>query len=141
MEKSHDLPSLAEEKGLADRLLMDEPLSKHTSYRIGGPADFFTAAENEDQLRAWVTLARELKQPYLVIGRGTNLLVADSGYRGLVVENRCMDYTVNRESFAVHTKAGVPLANLARQTAEKGAGGLEWAIGIPGTVGGGGIAG
>jgi UDP-N-acetylmuramate dehydrogenase len=121
---------------LDSRLIVDEPMSKHTSYRIGGPADFFTAVTNKEQLRGWVVLARELGQPCLVIGRGTNLLVADGGFRGLVVENRCSAYSVDDDSHTLQTEAGVPLARLARETAAQGLRGLEWAVGIPGTVGG-----
>ncbi|TKJ31150.1 MAG: UDP-N-acetylenolpyruvoylglucosamine reductase [Chloroflexi bacterium B3_Chlor] len=132
----HDLQSLAHERGLSAELVRDEPLSRHTSYRIGGPADFFSVAKNEQQLCGWTKVARELKQPYLIIGRGTNLLVADKGFRGLVIENRCLDFTLDGTSQTVHAQTGVPLALLARKTAERGSAGLEWAIGIPGTVGG-----
>lgn len=134
--RGHDLQSLAHERGLSAELVRDEPLSRHTSYRIGGPADFFSVAKNEQQLCCWTKMARELKQPYLIIGRGTNLLVADKGFRGLVIENRCLDFTPDGTSQTVHAQAGVPLALLARKTAERGSAGLEWAIGIPGTVGG-----
>lgn len=132
----HDLQSLAHERGLSAELVRDEPLSKHTSYRIGGPADFFSVAKNEEQLCSWTKVARELKQPYLIIGRGTNLLVADQGFRGLVIENRCLEFKLDGTSKTAHAQAGVPLALLARKTAERGSAGLEWAIGIPGTVGG-----
>jgi UDP-N-acetylmuramate dehydrogenase len=131
-----NLSELARSRGLADRLLTNEPMSKHTSFKIGGPADYFAAAETETQLRASVGVAQELQQPLLIVGRGTNLLVADGGYRGLVIENRCCRYRMDPESHIVEAEAGLPLALLARQTAESGAGGLEWAIGIPGTLGG-----
>ncbi len=131
-----DLQGLAQERGLEGRLLHNEPLWKHTSYRIGGPADFYLLVENEQELRDWVKLARELGNPYLIIGRGTNLLVADKGFRGLIIENRCLDFSFDAESHTVHAEAGVPFAVLARKTAEYGAAGLEWAVGIPGTVGG-----
>jgi UDP-N-acetylmuramate dehydrogenase len=134
--RSRDLTSIAEERGLDSRLIVDEPMSKHTSYRIGGPADFFTAVTNGEQLRGWVVLAQELGQSCLVIGRGTNLLVADEGFRGLVVENRCSAYSMDDDSHTLQTEAGVPLARLARETSAQGLGGLEWAVGIPGTVGG-----
>jgi UDP-N-acetylmuramate dehydrogenase len=133
---SVNLSELARSRDLADRLLTNEPMSKHTSFRIGGPADYFAAAETEKQLRAWLGVAKELQQPLLILGRGTNLLVADGGYRGLVIENRCCRYYIDPESQVVEAEAGLPLALLARETAESGAGGLEWAIGIPGTVGG-----
>jgi UDP-N-acetylmuramate dehydrogenase len=131
-----DLLGIAEERGLRSGLMVDELLSKHTSYRIGGPADFFTSVKYEDQLRAWVALARELELPCLVFGRGTNLLVADAGFRGLIIENRCSACNVDDDTHTAHTEAGVPLARLARETVDKGWQGLEWAIGIPGTVGG-----
>ena len=134
--RGHDLQSLAHERGLSAELMRDEPLSRHTSYRIGGPADFFSVAKNEQHLCRWTKMARELEQPYLIIGRGTNLLVADKGFRGLVIENRCLDFTLDGTSQSVHAQAGAPLALLARKTAEGGSAGLEWAIGIPGTVGG-----
>lgn len=130
------LLSLAQESGLAGQLSLEEPLSKHTSYRIGGPADFFAVVEDVDQLCTWVRLARELGQPLLVMGQGTNLLVADKGYRGLVILNRCREFAVDQAAHQVRAEAGTILARLARRTAENGSGGLEWAIGIPGTVGG-----
>ncbi len=130
------LQGLTQEIGLEGTLLHNEPLRRHTSYRIGGPADFYVGVENEEQLCGWVKLARELKEPYLIIGRGTNLLVADKGFRGLVVENRCLDFTLDAESHAVRAEAGIPFALLARETAKHGSAGLEWAIGIPGTAGG-----
>jgi UDP-N-acetylmuramate dehydrogenase len=136
MSSKTDLLSLARERGLTAKVLLDEPLSKHTSYRIGGPADLFTAVEDTVQLCGWVALAREVEQPFLVMGNGTNLLVADRGYRGLVIRNQCLDYTMDPASHAARAEAGIILARLARQSAEAGSAGLEWAIGIPGTVGG-----
>lgn len=136
MSSQTDLLSLARERGLADKISLDEPLSRHTSYRIGGPADLFAAVEDTSQLCEWVELARELEQPFLVMGNGTNLLVADRGYRGLVIKNQCRDYSTDPASHTARAEAGIILAHLARQSAEAGLAGLEWAIGIPGTVGG-----
>ena len=136
MSRLRSLPELAQERGLGAALSLNEPLSSHTSYRIGGPADFLVGVESNEVLRDWVALARELEQPFMVWGRGTNLLVADKGYRGLVIKNRCRGQTLDLASHQVHAEAGVVLARLARQTANSGSGGLEWAVGIPGTVGG-----
>ena len=136
MSRLRSLPDLAQERGLAAALSLNEPLSKHASYRIGGPADFLATVESIEQLGAWVALARELEQPFMVLGRGTNLLVADRGYRGLVIMNRCLGQNLDRTSRRVYAEAGVVLARLARQAAKSGSGGLEWAIGIPGTMGG-----
>lgn len=135
MDRS-DLLAVAEEKGLQGKLLRDELLCRHTSYRIGGPADFYIMVENVEQLCGWVGAARELKEPYMIMGGGTNLLVADKGFRGLVIENRCPDFALDVESQIVRAQTGVSLASLARKTANQGFSGLEWAIGIPGTVGG-----
>jgi UDP-N-acetylmuramate dehydrogenase len=132
----NELQGLAQERDLEGKLLRNEPLSRHTYYRIGGPADHYVVVQKEEQLCGWVKLARELKEPYLIIGRGTNLLVADKGFRGLIIENRCLDFTLDTESHSVHAEAGVPFALLARKTANHGLAGLEWAVGIPGTVGG-----
>lgn len=132
----NELHILARERRIADVLLRNEPLSKHTSYRIGGPADYFIAVKNQEQLCGWVKLARELNRPYLVIGRGTNLLVADQGFRGVVIENRCQGFTLDSKSQTLHSEAGAPLAHLARTSAKSGSQGLEWAVGIPGTIGG-----
>lgn len=132
-----ELERLIRARGLQGRVLREEPLSRHTSYRIGGPADWYVAVDKQDQLSAWVLLAQEVEQPYLIIGRGTNLLAADKGFRGLIIENRCQRFTVDDASQSVHAEAGVLLALLARETATRGSAGLEWAVGIPGTVGGG----
>jgi UDP-N-acetylmuramate dehydrogenase len=83
-----------------------------------------------------VNLIREIGESHFIIGRGSNLLVADKGFRGLVIENRCQAFKLDAQSRTAHVEAGVSLALLARKTAQIGAAGLEWAIGIPGTVGG-----
>ncbi len=132
----NELQALAVDRGLEGELLRDEPLSRHTSYHIGGPADFYVAVENQEQLCGWARLVQELKKPYLIKGAGTNILVADEGVEGLVIQNRCLDTTMDPESNTVRAEAGVPMALLARQTARMGQAGLEWAVGIPGTVGG-----
>ncbi|MFQ5885673.1 MAG: UDP-N-acetylmuramate dehydrogenase, partial [Anaerolineae bacterium] len=92
----------------------------------------------EEDLLGWVTLARKQGVPYFVMGRGTNLLVADEGIRGLVIENRCrgVRYLTRGEGVLLRVQAGGSLSSLARRTAKEGLGGLEWAVGIPGTVGG-----
>ena len=136
MSERRHLAELAREAGLADRLLFGETLSRHTSFRIGGPADFFTVAENQEQLCRWVTMALLAGESFMALGRGTNLLVADEGYRGLAIENRCSGYELDTTSHILDAESGLSLARLARSTAELGEGGLEWAIGIPGTVGG-----
>ncbi len=137
-EMAFSLLTRAEEESLGGRTLADEPLSRHTSYRIGGPADLYLVVRREEDLLGWVTLARKQGISYFVIGRGTNLLVADEGMRGIVIENRCRGVRslTRSKGILLRVQAGGSLSSLARRTAKEGLGGLEWAVGIPGTVGG-----
>jgi UDP-N-acetylmuramate dehydrogenase len=122
----------------------NEPLSGHTSFRIGGPADALVLPEDRDDLIALLAEVRERGIPYVVLGGGTNLLVRDRGYRGVVISLKKMaaievarEYRSVGGSFAVlHADAGAALARLLSFSAERGLTGLEFATGIPGTVGG-----
>jgi UDP-N-acetylmuramate dehydrogenase len=120
------------------RLLVNEPLSAHTSYRIGGPADLFVTVESQDELCRVVALAREYQVPYSVLGSGTNILVSDKGIRGLVIENstKGSKFEVRGEEAILWAEAGTLLKDLAGESVRRGLAGLEWAVGIPGTVGG-----
>jgi UDP-N-acetylmuramate dehydrogenase len=120
------------------RLLVHEPLSAHTSYRIGGPADLFVTVESQEELRRVVILARECQVPYFLLGAGTNILVSDKGVRGLVIENKARGsrFEVRGEEASLWAEAGALLKDLAEESVQCGLAGLEWAIGIPGTVGG-----
>jgi len=109
----------------------DHPLARHTSFNIGGPADFFIeAAEVGPILRG----AREREIPVRVIGAGTNLLVSDRGVEGLVI--RDVDRRFKRDGERLFAGAGLKMMRLARLAADQDLVGLEFAIGIPGTVGG-----
>lgn len=121
-----------------ERVRVAELLARHTSYRIGGPADLFVSVESPEELAAAVTLARESGVPCFVLGAGSNVLVSDRGVRGLVVQNRARAVTwTERDHWALVTaESGASLSRLARQAARQGWAGLAWACGIPGTVGG-----
>lgn len=121
--------------GLGGQLLRDEPLSRHCSYRLGGPVDLYVSVTKEEDLIGWVRQAQTLGYPWRVLGGGTNILVADVGVRGLVIENRCRGHQL-REEQTLSVSAGVSFAGLARRMARDGYQGLEWASGIPGTLGG-----
>jgi UDP-N-acetylmuramate dehydrogenase len=124
---------------LQARLSYDEPMDRHTTFRIGGPADLFVTAESEKELLALVTLARERGMDCLLLGAGSNVLVSDQGVRGLVILNRVWGVHIiarHRGIGRVYAASGVFLSRLARQAAQWGLGGLEWAVGIPGTLGG-----
>ena len=117
-------------------LRRDEPMSRHTTFGIGGPADFYAAAESEDEMVALDTWAREEGIPTRVIGSGANLLVSDVGVRELIIENRIGGCTVNLSHALVRAGSGIPMADLAAYTMAMGLAGLEWAVGLPGTLGG-----
>ncbi|TEU12113.1 MAG: UDP-N-acetylmuramate dehydrogenase [Anaerolineales bacterium] len=126
------------EAEVGDRLLVDEPLFAHTVYRIGGPADLFVTVESQDELCRIVALARECQVPYFLLGSGTNILVSDKGIRGLVIENRTggSRFEIRKEEALLWAEAGMLLKDLAGESVQRGLAGLEWAVGIPGTVGG-----
>ncbi len=116
-----------------------EPLSHHTTWGVGGFADVFMIARSEEQLRWAFVLAQEYGVPCLVLGAGSNILVGDEGFRGLVIENRAAKVVgpyQDGKIWVVRAASGARLASLARGLARSGFQGLEWACGIPGTVGG-----
>ncbi len=119
------------------RLRRDEPLAGHTTLRLGGPADIWVALESPDELAQAIGLARTCGVPVFLLGGGANLLVTDTGVRGLVVENRAGGiYFPAGAATELTVESGVVLPSLARRCARRGLSGLEWAVGVPGTVGG-----
>lgn len=117
-----------------DRLLLDEPLGRHTSARIGGPADVFLVARNVDDLRQAARIAWSQGWPVFLLGGGSNILISDAGVRGLVVLNQA-DSIVIEDTRAI-VESGASAIHLARRLAKRGLAGFEWAIGVPGTIGG-----
>jgi len=122
-------------EGYGDRLLLNEPMARHTSFGIGGPADLFFEAREQEELIRCVRLGWQMGVPVLILGGGTNVLVADRGVRGLVISNACARFEVAPDG-TLRVEAGKPLAELARWCVAQGWAGLQWAVGIPGTVGG-----
>ena len=112
----------------------NEPLKNHTTLGIGGPAKFFVEAESEEELAEIVRKALKDNIPSLVIGEGSNLLVSDSGFAGLIVKNKLKGIEI--KDGLVSVKAGTPLQELVDFTIEKGLTGMQKMTGIPGTVGG-----
>jgi UDP-N-acetylmuramate dehydrogenase len=123
---------------LADTdIRVDEPMSRHTSFRIGGPADVLLLPHTTEDLRRIMALAREVDVPFTTIGNGSNLLVRDGGLRGIVLkvaENLSGTRFVGTRAYA---QSGALLAVVSRRAALEGLSGLEFAVGIPGTIGGG----
>ena len=114
----------------------DHPLGSITTYRVGGPARLFAEPADEDELLAVARAVSRLPVPVLVLGRGSNLLVADAGFDGLVVAPGTGFDDLSVEGMQVRAGASVTLPVLARRTAAAGLSGLEWAVGVPGSVGG-----
>jgi UDP-N-acetylmuramate dehydrogenase len=118
------------------RLQENQALAKFTSARLGGPADALITADSADQLAETVSLLWQADAPFILLGGGSNLLVSDLGVRGVVVLNRASKVVFDEDKPAVWAESGKNFGSLARQAARKGFSGLEWAAGIPGTVGG-----
>ena len=110
------------------------PLSQHCSYRIGGPARYFCAAADAAELTEAVMLSRSQQLPFLMIGGGTNLLISDAGFSGVVA--RLDAHAVRVEGTSLIADAGALMADVVAYAAARGLTGLEWAGGLPGTLGG-----
>ena len=121
----------------ASNVLRDEPMSAHTTFRVGGPADWFVTPRSADELRAVLLICKEQGARPYVMGRGSNLLVADEGLRGVVVQiaQNMADVDVADDG-VVTAQAGVTNAKVAALACRAGLAGYEFAAGIPGTVGG-----
>jgi UDP-N-acetylmuramate dehydrogenase len=112
----------------------DEPLARFTTMRVGGPADLFATAHNVFELRALVRYARARDLPHLVLGRGSDVVIADAGVRGLVIQVRAEGSRVDGERYVA--ESGVQMARAATEAQRAGLTGLEFGLAIPGTVGG-----
>ena len=120
---------------IGKKVQINVPLVKYTTFKIGGPAKyFFVAEDNEDLVRA-VTFSKKLKIPCYVLGGGSNVLVSDNGFNGLIIINQAKDIILKKNNKMV-ADAGVNLMELVNKTIAEGLTSLEWAAGIPGTVGG-----
>ena len=118
----------------------DEPMSRHTTFGIGGPADIYVTATSAAELARIVIACREHDAPVFVLGSGSNILVGDAGVRGVVIENRARalegPLTDTEGGVRFRAESGASFAAVARGIARRGYAGLEWASGIPGTLGG-----
>ncbi len=120
-----------------EQILLNEPMSRHTTFRVGGPADTLFLPESGAQVAAAMKAAQEAGVPAYVIGNGSNLLVKDGGIRGLVIALGEGMSAVSREGSTITAQAGASLARVAAFAQGEGLAGLEFASGIPGTLGGG----
>ena len=119
-----------------DRVLLDEPMSKHTTFRVGGAADYFVMPKCVEEVQKIVVLCHQIDMPYYVIGNGSNLLVSDEGYRGVVLQIYKEMNQIQVVGTTIYAQAGALLSKVGSVALEAELTGFEFAAGIPGTVGG-----
>ena len=117
-------------------VLKDEPMKMHTTFRIGGPADYFIQPSKIEEIRRIVAVCRECSTPYYIMGNGSNLLVGDKGFRGVIVQVFKQMSDVYADGERVYAQAGALLSKTAAVACEASLTGMEFASGIPGTLGG-----
>ena len=118
------------------KVLVKEPMASHTTFKIGGPADYFVKPETVEELAAVLKFCKEEEVPYFILGNGSNLLVGDKGFRGVVIQLYKNFDGMTIEGTTVTAKAGAMLVRVAKESGKAGLTGLEFASGIPGTIGG-----
>lgn len=119
-----------------ERVLLEEPMRKHTTFRVGGPAEYFVMPENTEEVQKVVSLCKEQEVPYFILGNGSNLLVSDQGIRGVVIQIfRSMNHIFVQGNL-ITAQAGASLAQIAAAASAGSLTGFEFAAGIPGTLGG-----
>ena len=119
-----------------ERVLVDEPMKKHTTFRVGGNADYFVMPQNAEEVKKIVALCKDAEVPYYILGNGSNLLVGDRGYRGVIIQIYKAMNDIQIEGDRVKVQAGALLSRVGTATLEAELTGFEFAAGIPGTVGG-----
>lgn len=119
-----------------NRIYVEEPMKKHTTFRVGGAADFFVVPKTKEEVKNIVALCRELDMPYYVLGNGSNLLVGDKGYRGVIIQIYKEMNHIQVEEDKIIVQAGALLSKIGSAALEAELSGFEFAAGIPGTMGG-----
>lgn len=119
-------------------LRTDEPMARHTSWRVGGPARYYAEPATPDEAIALAAWATAQGLPFIWVGRGTNLLVRDEGFAGVIAAYRGQRWALHEagDEAELWIEAGAPMAGTARRLAAMGWAGLEWAEGLPGAIGG-----
>ncbi len=119
-----------------ERVRTDEPMKNHTTFRVGGPADFFVTPETSEEVRAVIDMCRSEEIDCHIIGNGSNLLVSDRGVRGVVVQIAKAMNKIESNGEQIRAQAGALLSEVAAHALKDGLAGFEFAAGIPGTLGG-----
>ena len=120
----------------SDNVVSDEPMRKHTTFRIGGNADIFVRPESKEQIAEILRLCRKQDVPYFILGNGSNLLVGDRGFRGVVINIMDNMNDIKVDGGIIKAQAGAMLIKVSRAARDNSLTGLEFASGIPGTIGG-----
>lgn len=119
-----------------ERVKKEEPMRLHTTFRVGGPADLFVSPNSVEEVRKVTALCREEGVPYYIMGNGSNLLVSDQGYRGVIIQFYKEMNDISVEGTLLHAQAGALLSAVANRALSESLTGFEFAAGIPGTLGG-----
>ena len=119
-----------------ENVFTKEPMSRHTTFRAGGPADFFVTPEKEGQVRKTLSLLKEAQVPRYIMGNGSNLLVGDRGYRGVILQICKKMNRIRIQDTVIQAQAGALLSKIAAEAQAKGLTGFEFASWIPGSLGG-----
>lgn len=120
----------------SQRVLEQEPMDRHTTFRIGGPADYFLQPQDAGELQKIIDICEREQVPWFIMGNGSNLLVSDRGYRGVVIQLYRNMARITTEGCRIKAQAGASLAALSKRAMDASLSGLEFAGGIPGTLGG-----
>ena len=119
-----------------ENVFQNEPMSRHTTFRIGGVADYFVTPTKEEEIWQIISLAKQQKMPYYIVGNGSNLLVGDKGYRGIIIQICKKMNQVDVQENYLYAQGGALLSKIAAVALEHNLSGFEFAAGIPGTLGG-----
>ena len=135
-EKQPEINYIEELKNICGTVLLNEPMSLHTSFRTGGPAEVFVKAESTENIISAIDIAKKYNKQYIITGNGSNILVKDGGIDGIVINIGNEMSKIKCDGTKIYAQAGAMLSALATAAADEELTGLEFASGIPGTVGG-----
>jgi UDP-N-acetylmuramate dehydrogenase len=119
-----------------EQVLIDEQMSRHTTFRVGGPADYFVTPRSQEEIKDLILLLKGKKIPFYILGNGSNLLVGDKGYRGVIIQIYKNMSHIETKDNQIYAQAGALLSKIAAEALNNGLKGFEFASGIPGTIGG-----
>lgn len=131
-----EVKKILKEKLPLTNIKFEEPMKLHTSFKIGGRADVFITATNIDEIKEVLKISNENNIPLKIVGNGTNLLVKDNGFRGIILKINLQEIKIDKNECILTVQSGVPLGKLAQICLQNEIGGFEFASGIPGTIGG-----